>query len=388
MIYSPISSSKKLRSNSFLTCFIKTIANIAFIFTMTFLLFYEEHLRLLIINTLSDAFWQVSVYVAASLTFYNFLDKKFFNNNGMFEQFPLLVSSFLGVLPGCGGAIVVITQFIQGHLSFGCVVAVLTATMGDAAFLLLANKFGDGIFVGIVCFVTALISGWTVEKIHHKEFMRVDYNPIEEPKIHIQSTFSSYLSNIQNFFWKWILIPSIGVSLLLSFQMDPNEILFLPPETIEYVGFTLAMLCLLIWNIAHIAKVFLKEKVTKQEHFNVGNSTNFVLFWVVISFLLFELTIYFTQFDLLAVFQEFFYLTPLLAILIGFLPGCGPQILVTTFYLSDGIPLSAQLGNAISNDGDALFPSIALAPKTALLATLYSAVPAVIVSYGYLLLFE
>ena len=57
-------------------------------------------------------------------------------------------------------------------------------------------------------------------------------------------------------------------------------------------------------------------------------------------------------------------------------------------YLSGIIPLSAQIGNAISNDGDALFPAIAIAPKVAVFATLYSAVPAVIVSYGWLFMFE
>ena len=67
-----------------------------------------------------------------------------------------------------------------------------------------------------------------------------------------------------------------------------------------------------------------------------------------------------------------------MAIFFGFLPGCGPQIVVTTFYLNGFIPLSAEIGNAISNDGDALFPAIALAPKAAVIATLYSAIPAFI----------
>ena len=79
---------------------------------------------------------------------------------------------------------------------------------------------------------------------------------------------------------------------------------------------------------------------------------------------------------------------PLIAILFGFLPGCGPQIVVATFYLNGQIPLSAEIGNAISNDGDALFPAIALAPKAAIVATLYSAIPAFIVAYSYMYLFE
>ena len=59
-----------------------------------------------------------------------------------------------------------------------------------------------------------------------------------------------------------------------------------------------------------------------------------------------------------------------------------------TFYLNGFIPFSAEIGNAISNDGDALFPAIALAPKAAIIATLYSAIPAILVAYGYMYFFE
>ena len=50
--------------------------------------------------------------------------------------------------------------------------------------------------------------------------------------------------------------------------------------------------------------------------------------------------------------------------------------------------MSAQLGNALSNDGDALFPALALAPRAALVATAYSTIPAIMVAYGYAFLFE
>jgi len=79
---------------------------------------------------------------------------------------------------------------------------------------------------------------------------------------------------------------------------------------------------------------------------------------------------------------------PLIGVVIGLLPGCGPQILVTSLYINGTVPLSAQLGNSISNDGDALFPAIVLAPKAALMATLYSSIPALIVAYSCFYLFE
>jgi hypothetical protein len=117
-------------------------------------------------------------------------------------------------------------------------------------------------------------------------------------------------------------------------------------------------------------------------------NTNFVTVWVIGAYLVFDLSVYFFAIDLKQIFGGFTLFTPMIAILLGFLPGCGPQVLVTTMYLAGILPLSAQIGNALSNDGDALFPAIAIAPKVAVVATLYSAVPAVIVSYGWLFLVE
>ena len=57
-------------------------------------------------------------------------------------------------------------------------------------------------------------------------------------------------------------------------------------------------------------------------------------------------------------------------------------------YLNGLIPFSAQLANAISNDGDALFPAIAVSPRAAVVATLYSAIPAAIVGFGWHFLFS
>ena len=116
--------------------------------------------------------------------------------------------------------------------------------------------------------------------------------------------------------------------------------------------------------------------------------TNFVTTWVVAAFLLFELSVYFFGLDLKNLFTGMALYTPLMAVLVGFIPGCGPQVLVTTMYLSGIIPLSALLGNAISNDGDALFPAIAIAPRVAIVATLYSALPALLISYGWFFLVE
>ena len=114
--------------------------------------------------------------------------------------------------------------------------------------------------------------------------------------------------------------------------------------------------------------------------------TSFITEWVILAFLLFEYLTAFAGLDLQAWFSAAGIALPLIAILVGFIPGCGPQVLVTTFYINGLIPFSALLGNAIANDGDALFPAIALNPRVAFLATVYSAIPAFIVAYGFYLL--
>ena len=45
--------------------------------------------------------------------------------------------------------------------------------------------------------------------------------------------------------------------------------------------------------------------------------------------------------------------------------------------------VNSLLANSISNDGDALFPAIAISPKAAINATLITTIPALILSYAY-----
>ena len=90
-------------------------------------------------------------FVAGTFLLFYSLEKYLKFDIGIFlkkySNLEIVGSSFLGALPGCGGAIIVLTQYIRGKISFGSVVATLTATMGDAAFLLIAKKPTIGLLV-------------------------------------------------------------------------------------------------------------------------------------------------------------------------------------------------------------------------------------------------
>ena len=340
-------------------------------------------------ESMVDAYLAVSVFVGFTLMVFIGLDSLTkFNIHSFLEKtknFHVPIASFLGAIPGCGGAIIVVTQYIQGRISFGSLVAVLTATMGDAAFLILAMEPSTGLLIFVLGIFVGTISGYVVDLIHGRSFMMTN-SDIELEFEKLKKTFVSKF----NIFWLMLFVPGFFIGILLAFQIDVDTLFNLPTNIsiVLLLGSAGAILSIFMWSLNPLSDFQCSTDKSRGFVSRVVDTTNFVTTWVISGFLVFEIFMYFTNIDLKLFFDLWLPFVPLIAILFGFLPGCGPQIVVATFYLNGYIPLSAELGNAISNDGDALFPAIALAPKAAILATIYSAFPAIIVAYTYLVIFE
>lgn len=365
----------------------------------------------IMVDTIAEAYLQVSAFVAATLALIYGIERLFrFDLAQALHARPRLqvpVAAFLGALPGCGGAIVVVVQYVNGKVGFGALIAVLTATMGDAAFLLLSQEPATAALVFAMGLVVGSICGLAVDAIHGPEFMRRQAvaGPEEadrRAKAGRRPPTTTGLDPI----WIALMLPGIAFALPIAAQIDPNT--WFGPlaayEPVTMIGFAGGVLALLMWaghfttdpgqlcdtgagpqaSVAANPNDRVAGRPTVRSR--IINDTNFVTVWVIAAFLLFELGVHFTGADLGSWFAAWAPLAPLIAVLVGFLPGCGPQIIVTTLYLTGVIPMGALLANAISNDGDALFPAIALAPRAAIVATLYTGIPALIVGYGVYLL--
>ncbi|WP_024607763.1 putative manganese transporter [Pseudoalteromonas sp. TAB23] len=346
-------------------------------------------LREITMTALSDAFFQVSVFVAATLLIYYYAIEHLpqLELSYLSAKSPILEISFaalLGALPGCGGAIIVVTQFTKGQASFGAIVAVLTATMGDAAFLLLATRPTEGLLIMGIGLVVGTFSGLLVNKIHKKDFLR----PTAQEQKHQIKILSTNIIKISKPVWMVAIIPSLIIAFFIAFNVDFSQFGSSTSTVITLFGALMALFIVSIWALSSRGESY--QEVTSEDDacnppskiIKVLQDTHFVTAWVVASFMLFEILVNITGLDLKTWFVHYAYLAPLIAVLIGFSPGCGPQIIVTTLYIQGIIPFSALAGNAISNDGDALFPAIAMAPKAAVIATLYTSIPALIVGYG------
>lgn len=334
---------------------------------------------------LSDAYLGVSVYVAVTLSGFYLLQRRRKWQKVVAERSSAVLqvptAALLGALPGCGGAIIVVTRFVQGRVSFGALVTVLITTMGDAAFLLLSREPATAVLVFCLAGVTGILSGYLIDAVHGRRFM----SPVQalgaaSPDLDVPGVPAW----LRQGFWL-LIVPGLVISLasLLPWQADGLAVTAL--EASAGLGVLGSLFCITVW--AHQPLNSWTARFAQEQHQHgwceaIVAETSFVSVWVIAGFVGYELLVHWTAVDLAGLFAQAGAWLPLVALLVGFVPGCGPQILVTTLYCNGVVPLSALLANAISNDGDALFPAIALAPRAAVAATLYSAIPALLVGYG------
>ena len=321
----------------------------------------------------TDAYVQVSAFVAVTLSIFYFSEHKFNFNLGKFlkesSKIQIPISAMLGATPGCGGAVVVVAAYTSGNVSFGAVIATLTATMGDAAFLLIAVRPDIAILVLPLTLIAGIITGYVADNFYTLSHQERVVNLKKEIPLIGKNRKRDILFAI-------LIIPGFGLGVLQILQYDLEGLFGFFPQLIAITGMVTSIL---IWSNSKI-KTMTNPK--DKPLVRVAEETSFIAIWVLSAYLAYDYLVFLTPLDFNVMFKTIGVLIPFLAIIIGFIPGCGPQILVTTLFINGMIPFSALLGNAISNDGDALFPAIAIAPRAAVLATIYSAIPAFIMAYA------
>ena len=341
------------------------------------IIFALEETRELLISSSQDAYIAVTSFVGATLLVFYTLEKKNFNIPEYIKKNSKLeipICALLGVIPGCGGAIMVMSMYTRGIVSFSSVLATLISTMGDAAFILIASKPQAALIILPITLIIGIVTG----------YISLPFTDKIAPSIIPKKNSSIILptNKIPTIFykiWLYLLIPAVILGLINAFNLS-FEIPLFGYDLIGIFAFTAAMSCLIMWVFNPLTDIQMAA-VHENSLRKTVDTTCFVSVWIITAFLCFELINLFTQgrmFEYLLFFGPFI---PLMAILIGFIPGCGPQIMITSMFVSGQIPMAAQIGNSISNDGDALFPALAISARVAILATLYSAVPAIIVAY-------
>ena len=124
------------------------------------IIFTLEETRELLISSSQDAYIAVTSFVGATLLVFYTLEKKNFNIPEYIKKNSKLeipICALLGVIPGCGGAIMVMSMYTRGIVSFSSVLATLISTMGDAAFILIASKPQAALIILPITLILSLI---------------------------------------------------------------------------------------------------------------------------------------------------------------------------------------------------------------------------------------
>ena len=177
----------------------------------------ENELHDIIFTSIADAYLQVSTFVAATFSSFTELSAPSIDATAMLEDTVWQVP----VLPN-RRAPRMWQRHHRGHTIcdgaafFGGVVAALTATMGDAAFLLIAQEPLTGLAMVTLGFVVGTLSGWVINFIHGGDFLRGNHTRADA-QIHVERRC---IDTSADRLWLLILGPGIVLAGLVAFQFD------------------------------------------------------------------------------------------------------------------------------------------------------------------------
>ena len=171
-------------------------------------------------GAMSNAYLAVAVFVVATLFLVLVAERGLKTDFGAwldcYRTFQVRISSLLGAMPGCGGAIIVVTQYTRGCLSFCSVAATFTATMGDAMFLLLAQESHTALFVLGVSMAAGVICGYLINLIHGPDFLRSSNSSTWHRRMPDRSRRRNIPWRLAATAWFLLMAPGIVLGILLA----------------------------------------------------------------------------------------------------------------------------------------------------------------------------
>jgi hypothetical protein len=376
----------------------------------------------LVLASAMAAFIDIGVFVGAVLLLFGYINYRmagaFVERITKSKKWQPVLGALLGVTPGCGGAIFLKPLFVRGSISFGAVIAALIATTGDSAFVMLATIPRQYVVVSAIAVVAAVFTGYLVDRTTLGPKLVASYakrkadhgrrlqaapgtghqglpgSDGDGGRLQHQGGNNQRARNLACFHrgcsGYWLLL---GVGLVLGilglFQVDVNALLI--PNlglVLGTAGTGLSISLMLAGRKCFGRNIHdeAEQNVASWQETLVHSAreTSFVITWVFVGLLAYELVVLAIGGGNYAAGEQHIerllltagLVSVVIGGLVGLIPGCGPQIIFVTLFIHGLIPFAALLANAASQDGDALFPLLALDRPSALWTSLITTIPA------------
>lgn len=301
---------------------------------------------------------------------------KFFSGLRSSRFGQVTVGALLGVLPGCMGGFATVSLYTHGTMTFGALVAMMVASSGDEAFIMLAMIPDKAMLIFTILFITAIAAGYLTDLISERTGRRKQ-SPEQNGscdsgyEIHPDDciTEAGHAHDAgekkqRHFTWKRLamfagvaaFIVALAAGWLEHEHGHEEEMasgLNLLSEdwmNILFAVLSIAVLGVLAFGSDHFVEEHLWEHIVKKHLAGIFMWTFGVL--AVIAVLVHHI-------DISSWISGNTPLMILLAVAIGIIPESGPHLIFVTLYASGIIPLPVLLASCISQDGHASLPLLA-----------------------------
>ena len=320
---------------------------------------------------------------------------KWFNRLRQRPFGQIVLGAGLGLIPGCMGGFAAVSMFSHKLLTFGALVAMMIASSGDEAFVMLAMIPKQALLLMGILFVIAVAVGWLVDRfskpnvkaqhegcedgyqIHEEDHHDETHKPEKASFRHMRHASAERIA---------LLLGVILFIVALAFGMFEHgheEVTHTQLNIFDeyWMNLIFALLSLfVVWFIAtapeHVVKEHLWEHIIRKHFLSIFLWTFGALFVIQVGL---------HYFDIETLISNNIPWMVLLAVLVGIIPESGPHLLFVTLFATGTVPFSVLLASSISQDGHASLPLLAESKRSFVKAKIVNALVAAF--FGYLCYF-
>ena len=325
----------------------------------------------------------------------------------------VVFGALLGSIPGCMGGFATVSLYTHRMFSFGTLTAMMIASSGDEAFVMLAMIPDQALILFAVLFVLAVIVGVAVDfihdRIHSRRCTRHDHSECGVDTACHDGYVVHEGQGKRHYGWKRMLMFA-GLAVFIAALASGN--LSHDHSAHEHEGHVHTEACEHHHNddeasshgidllsedwmnilFAGLSIIVLFVLIFASDHFVEGHLWNHIIrkhlptifAWTFGVLLVLGFTLQYVEID--QWISDNTALMIVLATLIGIIPESGPHLIFVTMFASGVVPFPVLLASSISQDGHASIPLLAESRKSFAWAKLINCIVALLAGFGAMLI--
>lgn len=316
----------------------------------------------------------------------------------------VVISAMLGLIPGCIGGFASVSLYTHGIISFGALIAMMIASSGDEAFMIIAMIPDQAMQIFLLLFVIAVVCGLLTDFIlakalkHNPDMshagLESGHNDLFElhEHEHDHGEKKAVHNTGRHLGWERVILflgVAVFIAALCTGQLghdhghDNGNImrLNLLSENWMYVLFALLSVIVLIvlcFASDHFVEKHLWDHIVKKHLPTIFTWTAGVLALIGIGLQYVDISGWISDNTALMI---------LLAVAVGIIPESGPHMIFVTLYATGIVPFPVLLASSISQDGHSSLPLLAESKISFINAKLINCAAALAFGFGSMLFF-